>query len=261
MNTETDSDRYRQNANVIPVAMQVMNQAFRNPILLSDLQTEIAKCQTGPTSFNIDKLTSQSKLKSVFLEALRWATASPSPRIVKEDCELGGYTLKSGSMLIVHARTLQMEDDTWRIPGVPESDPENFWPERFMDGDEALEAERANENHEAEINYVADTAKDNNTSAAEKRKFQEPLSGPKSKDIQQRMQALRPFGGGTSMCPGRFFSSNEVIGGLAALLLRLEVEVIDEELRKNGVPMPNLIKQGGLFPDRPLMVRMRQRAI
>jgi hypothetical protein len=115
----------------------------------------------------------------------------------------------------------------------------------------------ANEENEAKENYVADTAPDESKRA----KKVEPLSGPKSKEIQQRLLALRPFGGGTTMCAGRFFATNEILGGLAALMLRLEVEVIGEELEKNGVPQPNLMKQGGLFPDRPLMVRMRRLTI
>jgi cytochrome P450 len=90
------------------------------------------------------KVTSQPKLKSVYLEALRWATASPSPRVVREDCELGEYKLKANSMLIVPSRSLQMDKATWEIPGHPESDPTQFWPERFLDGDEGNEADRLN---------------------------------------------------------------------------------------------------------------------
>src|ERR1700722_11760446 len=125
--------------------MQVMNQAVMNPSLLVELRAEIAKSQTGPTSFDMKKVTSQPKLKSIYLEALRWATASPSPRVVRKDCEIGGYQLKVNSMVIVHSRTLQMDNATWEIPGHPESDPTQFWPERFLDGDEENEANRINE--------------------------------------------------------------------------------------------------------------------
>jgi cytochrome P450 len=229
-----------------------MNQAVLNPTLLSELRTEISKSQTGPTSFDMGRVTNQPKLKSIYLEALRWATASPSPRIVREDCELGSYKLKGASMLIVSSRVLQMDKATWQIPGVPESDPALFWPERFLDGDKKLEEERADE--------VAEAIGDEKSGSSQ-RKFAnaEPISGPKSKDTQQRMLALRPFGGGTTLCPGRHFATNEILGGLAALMLRLEVEVVEEELERIGVPKPNLMKQGGLFPDRPLMVRMRRR--
>jgi cytochrome P450 len=240
-----------------------MNQAVLNPTLLSELRAEISKCQTGPTSFNMGLVTNQPKLKSVYLEALRWATASPSPRIVYEDCELGEYKLKGSSMLIVSSRVMQMDKATWEIPDVPASDPNLFWPERFLDGDKKLEEEREDEVAEAEENAaIASTTRlgENGPGNGRKTMNAEPLSGPKSKETQQRMLALRPFGGGTTLCPGRHFATNEVLGGLAALMLRLEVEVVTEELERIGVPQPNLaMKQGGLFPDRPLMVRMRRR--
>jgi cytochrome P450 len=241
--------------------MQVMNQAVLNPTLLAELRVEIAKSQTGPASFDMGRVTNQPKLKSIYLEALRWATASPSPRIVREDCELGEYKLKGSSMLIVSSRVLQMDKATWQIPGAPESDPALFWPERFLDGDKKLEEEREDEVAEAEENAVADVTMNGEDGNSKGRKTMnaEPISGPKSKETQQRMLALRPFGGGTTLCPGRHFATNEILGGLAALMLRLEVEVVEEELKRIGVPQPNLMKQGGLFPDRPLMVRMRRR--
>lgn len=233
--------------------MQVMVQAVINPKLLAELRQEISKCQTGLASFNMTEVTTQRKLKSIYLEALRWATASPTPRVVREDCELGGYQLKSNSMLIVDSRHLQIDSATWEIPGIPESDPALFWPERFLDGDDKLEAERVSELAEAEANYIADTTKPT------KRTVVEPISGPKSKDTQQRLLSLRPFGGGITLCPGRHFATNEILGGLAALMLRLEIEPIEEDLRRIGIPQPNLMKQGGLLPDRPLMVRIRRR--
>jgi cytochrome P450 len=136
-----------------------------------------------------------------------------------------------------------------------------FWPERFLDGDKKLEEERGDEVAEAEENAVADAAMngENGNSKGRKTMNAEPISGPKSKETQQRMLALRPFGGGTTLCPGRHFATNEILGGLAALMLRLEAEVVEEELKNIGVPRPNLMKQGGLFPDRPLMVRMRRK--
>ncbi|KAL2008818.1 hypothetical protein VTN00DRAFT_7012 [Thermoascus crustaceus] len=292
------------NANAIPVAMQVINQSVLNPSsLLTDLLAEISTCQTGPVSFDMSKITTRPKLRSVYLEALRWATASLSPRVVREDCELEGcgyrYRFRANSMVIVHSRTLQMDPATWEIPGRPESDPVRFWAGRFLldeDGDKDDdtntntnsndgEAERMDEIAEAEAEYIADTtttvaitSTNNNNSdkpspVTNERILIKPISlGPKPKSStktdtttpqkqqqQQRLSSLRPYGGGTTLCPGRHFATNEILGGLAALLLRLEIEVIEEELVRNGVPQPDLMKQGGLFPDRPLMVRVRRR--
>lgn len=86
-----------------------------------------------------------------------------------------------------------------------------------------------------------------------------PQKQKQQQQQQKRLSSLRPYGGGTTLCPGRHFATNEILGGLAALLLRLEIEVIEEELARNGVPQPDLMKQGGLFPDRGLTVRVRRR--
>jgi cytochrome P450 len=235
-----------------------MSQVLMKPTLMAELQAEISNCQTGPTSFDLKGVTTQPKFKSLFYEALRWATASPSLRMIREDCQLGDYVLRAGNMVVVHSRTLQMDKNTWSVPDRPESDPANFWPERFLDGHNHSEALIVEENAEAEKNYSADIKK---SSAQGKKTRDEKASVSKSKYIQHKMSALRPFGGGTTLCPGRHFAVNEILGGMAAMMLRLEIEVVAEELERNGVPEPDLKKTGGLFPDRPFIVRMRRRKI
>jgi cytochrome P450 len=248
----TITNTSKLNANAIPIAMQTITQLLLHPKVHASVLEEISAAKTGPTSFDMKKVTSSPRYKSLYTEALRWATASPSPRVVKHDIKLGQYNLKKGNMAIVHSRTLQMDHKTWSIPGVPESDPETFWPERFLEEDDShTESHSVSENAEAEANYSNDvlTVKQQSEKA---RKAQE-------KEEKARTLSLRPFGGGTTLCPGRHFANNEVMGGIAALLLRLEIEVVQEELEKNGVPKPGLKKQGGLLPDRPLIVRVRRR--
>jgi len=160
-------------------------------------------------------------------------------------------------MVVVHSRTLQMDKSTWSVPGSPEYDPANFWPDRFLDGHNHNEALIVEESAEAEKNYFADIK----NPAKQGKKIREKGSVPKSKYIQHKMSALRPFGGGTTLCPGRHFAMNEILGGMAVMMLRLEIEVVKEELERNGVPAPDLKKTGGLFPDRPFIVRMRRRKI
>ncbi|EHK98413.1 putative Cholesterol 7-alpha-monooxygenase [Glarea lozoyensis 74030] len=176
------------------------------------------------------------------IESLRWATASPSPRVVRQDTQLGPYHLKKGNMAMVHSRTLQMDEATWCIPGKPESHPSKFWAERFLDGDSETEKVRVEENAEAESNYSSDIKASHPVAKPLKPK-QHEVVGAKSKEMQARMLALRPFGGGTTLCPGRHFATNEIMGGLAALLLRLEIEVDEDALAKNGSPLPDLSKQ------------------
>jgi cytochrome P450 len=151
-----------------------------------------------------------------------------------------------------------MDEEIWNIPGKPESHPSKFWAERFLEGDSETEKARVEENAEAESNYSSDI-KALHPIAKPLKPRQTEVVGSKSKEMQARMLALRPFGGGTTLCPGRHFATNEIMGGLAALLLRLEIEVDKEALERNGSPLPDLSKQGGLFPDRGLICRIRRR--
>jgi cytochrome P450 len=238
--------------------MQTITRAVLSPPLLASLITEIRASSTSPSTFDLKGITTSPLFRSVYLESLRWATASPSPRVVRQDTQLGPYHLKKGNMAMVHSRTLQMDEPTWCIPGKPESHPSKFWAERFLDGDTETEKVRVEENAEAESNYSSDI-KASHPIPKPLNPKQHEVVGAKSKEMQARMLALRPFGGGTTLCPGRHFATNEIMGGLAALLLRLEIEVDEDALERNGSPLPDLSKQGGLFPDRGLICRVRRR--
>jgi hypothetical protein len=71
----------------------------------------------------------------------------------------------------------------------------------------------------------------------------------------------RHFGGGQNHCPGRHFACNEILGGFAVLMRKFEIEVDEGMLVWRGMPECEVSagKQGGLWPDRPFMVRMKRR--
>lgn len=221
-----------------PFGAQVITRALLDPSLLVELRKEIESCQTGPVSFDMNKVTAQPKLRSVFLEALRWATALISTRFVREDCEMAGYKLKKGSMMGIHTLSLQMKEDIWQIAGRPESDPAEFWAERFLEGDEEHEEARVNESAEAEAIYVAESNAHDRVPPKKATIGTDAASS--SRKQRERVLSLRPFGGGISMCTGRHFAKNEILSGLAVLLLWLDVEVIQEDLAKNGPPQPDM---------------------
>ena len=112
---------------------------------------------------------------------------------------------------MVHSRTLQMDPKTWDTSG--QKPPEEFWAERFLGGDEEAEKNRIDEARESAKNYSEKSRKELPVAPTIK-----PLSGPKDKEVQQRMLALRPFGGGQTLCSGRHFATNEILGGLATSL-------------------------------------------
>ncbi|KAG7449707.1 cytochrome P450 [Guyanagaster necrorhizus] len=54
--------------------------------------------------------------------------------------------------------------------------------------------------------------------------------------IKGDAKLTRPFGGGTSLCPGRFFASNEIISFVGAILLKYDIRLAAGET----VPRPNV---------------------
>lgn len=48
-------------------------------------------------------------------------------------------------------------------------------------------------------------------------------------DGENWTKTLRPFGGGTSYCPGRVFAEKQIMGFLAAVAWRLDVKFVNEE--------------------------------
>lgn len=64
----------------------------------------------------------------------------------------------------------------------------------------------------------------------------------------------RPFGGGTSYCPGRVFAEKQIIGFLAALVMRYEMRIVSEEFE---IPRDSDLDYVAACP--PVFVEIRKR--
>lgn len=89
-----------------------------------------------------------------------------------------------------------------------------------------------------------------------------PLSGtPKvfSKDGKTLAQPIRPFGGGSSMCPGRKFAAYEIKGFLAWLIFRFDIELVDPSAPKLEIE-PGRVGLGINLPANDVQVRLCKRS-
>ena len=74
-----------------------------------------------------------------------------------------------------------------------------------------------------------------------------------------------PFGGGTSMCPGRFFAKQEVLIAVAIFIWKFEVEFVEfitmDGKKSDRGPELDIrnVGAGAVVPDRDLRVRLRRR--
>ena len=216
--------------------------------MMQRIQPEILAAQTSPNSLDMEKLMAQPHLKALVQETLRWSVASPVARQAKYDTELGGFKIRRGVPIFLHARTIQMDENTWRFPGDPGVRATDFVPDRFLDVNTPMPTETENgtlDGRGADMGNI---------------KAGDTSTNPLDKEAKKRMTtALMPYGGGKYMCPGRHFANHETSSGLAAMFLRLEFKVDEKSLHDLGFPKVNLSQQGGMMPDRPFRVLVRRR--
>ena len=71
------------------------------------------------------------------------------------------------------------------------------------------------------------------------------------------IKVLKPFGGGTSLCPGRHFAVNEISGYVATVMRRFDVDVVPgQKIAGLRTAVPSV---GTLPPDQDVRVMIRMR--
>ena len=210
------------------------------PGLVDRLRQEIAPVFTPPEGVHsrpirihaLGRLIRNSPLfRSTFYEVLRTCGGTVSNRVVTEDIEVGGKLFKKGTPVMLPARPQHMDPAIWG------EDCGQFIPDRFI---RAEDIGGKFENHGD--------------------KYQGAIS---EKDTQRRRQAkermMRPFGGGASLCPGRFFASYEVWVLVACLIWQYDMSVKEgERIPAVDLKRPNL---GVMSPIHDVKIRLVKRKV
>ena len=100
-------------------------ELIKNPKEMAKVQEEVrTKMQVGDNNV-VGQL---SYLKLVVKETLRLHMPAPLlvPRVCKEQCRLGGYTIPAGSRVVINTWAMGRDPSYWE-------DAESFRPERFLD--------------------------------------------------------------------------------------------------------------------------------
>ncbi|QGI70699.1 hypothetical protein CEK26_003033 [Fusarium fujikuroi] len=142
------------------------------------------------------------------------------------------------------------DPDFWNTghvkPGGTEEHPvESFWAERFL--------VYQNDPTSGPVRPTASADKPAKRSSGDDRKARSTLDGT--------LGYWYPYGGGTRMCPGRFFAKQELIAAAAVALRAFDIQLLDPEAASRVRPNMDYFPFGTIPPKGKVAVRMRRRKL
>jgi cytochrome P450 len=71
------------------------------------------------------------------------------------------------------------------------------------------------------------------------------------------IKAVRPFGGGNTLCPGRFFASNEIMAFVATVMLTFDFEILPgQKMARSATHLPTV---GTYAPTHDIKMKLKLR--
>ncbi|UQC84246.1 uncharacterized protein CLUP02_09742 [Colletotrichum lupini] len=187
------------NANTIPITTWAMIELLRDQKLFQAVRSEALETLnvdpvTGKRSFNVSKLISMPLMQSIYTECMRLHVSIALSREVVETTTLHGFRLEKGSIIQAPTHFVHLDEQIWSQEGHSASE---FWAERHLK--HVKKVEEGTDRLTTEKQFV--------------------LAGKTNEFI--------PFGGGPSMCPGRFFAKQEILLTIAILVTKFDMEFVE----------------------------------
>lgn len=224
------------------------------PDLTKTVLSTIAATPPTNTRLNVAALCSSPLLQSIFSEELRLRSSSFIARQpTTSNFRLGDYIIPKGDTIFASSWHEARDPDVWNqgTPGEPHP-VEYFWAERFLVyPDDPLSGPKKPET--TTVNMNTSGLADSKTRSSSPKYTTDGVS-----------TSLFPFGGGTSICTGRFYAKQEAIAGISIFLSLFEIEL--DAMKAGGNPdsikpdmkqfLGGILAPAGKFPG-----RMRRRKV
>lgn len=204
--------------------------------------------------FDTPKLCANPLLQSLYAETLRLRVAVLVVREpARDNYSFQGWHIKKDEVLSISTRTEAMSKAIWSTGGQGDPHPlDTMWAERFIvDPEDANSGPLRIPRKEKAHNHHTVAASHDGDGSTRQRFSMDGLSA-----------SWIPYGGGTSLCPGRHFAKQEIITTAAIFLTAYEMEL---EVRKGGSKGPqsdmSCFGFGTMPPDRAIPFRIRRRKV
>ncbi|KAM0402670.1 hypothetical protein ACHAPZ_005614 [Fusarium culmorum] len=240
------------NANAIPAAMWMLLG-----ILLDKNLTDRVVAEMEPSfhekslSFDNDRLCSGPLLNSVYLEVLRVRVAAPVGRSsLISNLKFGKWQMKQDVGMLSTSWFGGHDPDFWNtgstLPDGSEEHPvDTFWAERFL---------------KYEDDPTGGPVRNTNVKPSTRTSKRTTEDDRKASVVTEGTQGyFYPYGGGTKMCPGRFFAKQKLMAGVALSLRAYEIELVDPVAAAKIGPNMDYFPFGTIPPKGKVPARIRRR--
>ncbi|KAI1144972.1 cytochrome P450 [Nemania diffusa] len=228
------------NANAIPMTAYMLIEMVQDPRLLERVRDEIeaaavfpGKSLSGRTSLDkidIAALTKLPLLNSVYSECLRLRSSIPISRRLRQDIDVHGYTLKKGNFILAPSWLSHVDESVWN-----------------QDASSGLSSSQP---HPGAREFWA-----------------ERFLHMEATKTKIKLGDYCPYGGGSVICPGRFFAKHEILAAVAMVIIRFELQFERYSFLDGTTPShrgPGMEKaecRGIVSLDRDVIVKMRKRSL
>ncbi|KAM7190413.1 Cytochrome P450 [Rhypophila sp. PSN 637] len=241
------------NANIIPATFWALFHVLQSPDVTARLRAEAEASSNKTGDLDMPTLCSKPLFNSVYQEGLRVCVATTVARssVDKQAVTISGsggqrWTIPGDATVFSISWFGGHDESFWNRRRRGAHSVDSFWAERFMEINNNKWS-TAKDNHDDDNDGsvpVRTTANANSEKAS-------------STNMQGYMF---PYGGGMSVCPGRFFAKQEMMAALAVLLLNFDIEITESEAALNEVKCDkSYFPLGAMPPDRKVAMRIRRR--